>query len=270
MSCLTEQIPVKLSRLTPLLKLSELLSHKKQFLTRVTHHKGISGFQILKFVIVLSGHLVDHRAFQMDNFIMRQYQNVLLAEGIGHGEGHLIMVEFSEIRIQFHILQEIMHPSHVPLKRESETVLFFHISGYFRPCSRLFSDHHGSFVSSKDQGIQMLEKFNSLQVLVTAIFVCDPLSVFFSIIQVQHGCHCIHTQTVYVELFDPVQSVRDQEILDFVFSIIKDLGTPVRMLSLTRVGMLVDTGSIKLCQSVSIFRKMRRYPVEDDTDLIFM
>ena len=95
----------------------------------------------------------------------------------------------------------------------------------------------------------MLEKFNSLQVLVTAIFVRDPLSVF--LIQVQHGCHCIHTQTVYMELFDPVQCVRDQEILDFVFSIIKDLGTPVRMLSLTWVRMLVDTGSVKLCQSVN-------------------
>ena len=52
----------------------------------------------------------------MHNLVMREYQDIILAECIGHGECHLVVIKLAEIRIQLHVLQKIMHPSHVPLK----------------------------------------------------------------------------------------------------------------------------------------------------------
>ena len=116
---LLQQIPVQFSLLTPLSQLSEFLSHKQKFLTRMAEHKRIAGFQILEFFLRLSRHLIDHRAFQMHDLIMGEHENVILGERIRHGESHLVVIIFSEIRIQLHVIQEVMHPSHIPFHGET-------------------------------------------------------------------------------------------------------------------------------------------------------
>ena len=55
---------------------------------------------------------------------------------------------------------------------------------------------------------------------------------------------------------DPVQCVGDQEDLDFRTSVIVDLGSPVRMLTLSRVFMLIDSSSIEIGKSMCILREM--------------
>ena len=116
----------------------------------------------------------------------------------------------------------------------------------------------------------MLEKFNGLQIFISAILVRYPLSILSSIIQVQHRCHRIYTQSIDMELFNPVNRISDQEIFHFIFAIIKYLGSPVRMLTLARVCVLVQACSVKRCQPLLISREMRRYPVKNNTYLIFM
>ena len=207
MAFFSQQIPVKFPCLAPLLELSEILSHKQKLLARMSEHEGISGFQVFKLIVIQSRHLVDHRAFQMNYFIMRQHQHIFFTECIGHGESHLVMIVFAVNRIQFHIFQEIMHPSHVPFKCKSKTVFFFHISGHFRPCSRLFCDHHNAFISSLHQSIQMFEEFNGFQILIAAVLVGNPLSVSLAVIKIQHGSNRIHTKSVHMEFFHPVQCV---------------------------------------------------------------
>ena len=69
---------------------------------------------------------------------------------------------------------------------------------------------------------------------------------------------------------NPEQSVTDQEILHFMFAVIKYLGTPVRMFSFSRICIFIQAGSVKLCQSEGISREMSRYPVENDSDLILV
>ena len=69
----------------------------------------------------------------MNDLVVGQRQDIILTGGVGDAECHLIVVEFSEIWIQFHVLQEIMHPAHVPLEGEAQAALFW-IVGDKWPC----------------------------------------------------------------------------------------------------------------------------------------
>ena len=205
----------------------------------------------------------------MHHFIMGKNQHISLTVSIGHGESHLIMVELTEIRVKLHVFQEIIHPSHVPLQTESKSILLC-ITCNHRPCSGFFSDHNCSVISTKNYCIQMFKELNRFQVLISTVFIGYPFSVFLTVIQIKHGSHCIYTKTIYMALFHPVKGIGDQEILHFRAAIIIDLRSPVRMFSLSRVCMFINSCSVKVHQSMGILRKMGRYPVQDNTDLMLM
>ena len=161
MLLLSQQIPVKLSGLAPLLELSKILSHKEQLLTRMPHHKGISHLEIGKLIVIQARHLTYHGAFQMHHLIVGQHQNVILTVGVGHGKGHKIVRPVAEIGVQLHILQEVIHPSHIPLEGKAQSVIFRNVR-YLGPCGGFLRNHHHARISSQQAGIKMLEKFNGL------------------------------------------------------------------------------------------------------------
>ena len=259
--------PVKLPLLTPLPQLPEILSHKQQLLTRMSHHKCISDFQVFEFVLQFTWHLTEHGAFQMNHLIMRKHQHIFLTVSICNGKGHLVVIILAEIRIQLHIFQEIIHPSHVPFQGKSKTAILCFAS-YLRPCRRLFGDHHSPMISSKDNRIQVLKKFNRLQILIAAVLIGYPLTVTLAIIQIKHGRYCIHTQAVHMAFFDPEKCIGDQEVLYLRTSVIVDLSAPVRMLPLSWVFMLINCCTVKISQSMGILGEMSRNPVQDHTDLL--
>ena len=116
----------------------------------------------------------------------------------------------------------------------------------------------------------MLEKLNGFQIFISTINIRNPLSIFLPVIQIQHGCNCIHTKSVYVIILNPHQCTSDQEVLDLILSVIKDFGSPVRMLSFARVCVFIGCSTIKLCQSMCIFWEMCRHPVKDHANLVLM
>ena len=177
------------------------------------------------------------------------------------------MIALTEIWIQFHVFQEIIHPAHVPFQRKSKAIILCFTCN-LRPCGRLLCDHNRTVVSSKYNGIQMFEEFYCFKVLVITVLIGNPLAIFLAIIQIEHRCNCIYTEAVYMAFLDPVQCVGDQEVLDFRTSVIVDLGSPVRMLTLSRVFMLIDSSSIEIGKSMCILREMSRNPVEYNTDLV--
>ena len=73
-----------------------------------------------------------------------------------------------------------------------------------------------------------------------------------------------------MELFKPVQSIPNQEVLYFILTVVKDFCAPVRMFSKTWIWVFIQWFSVKVCQSKGIFREMSRYPVKNDTDVMFM
>ena len=128
-----KQIPVKALCLIPLCRLSKILPHKQQLLTRMHHHQAICCPEITELIRHVSRHLVNHGLLQMHNFIMGQNKHVVLAVSIHKTECNLILMIFSENRITFHILKKIMHPTHVPLVSKSQAIIC-HVTGHLRPC----------------------------------------------------------------------------------------------------------------------------------------
>ena len=59
----------------------------------------------------------------------------------------------------------------------------------------------------------------------------------------------------------PIEGIANEEILHLCLLIVKDLGSPVRVLPQTTVRMLVAGGSVKIRQSVGILGKMCGNPV---------
>ena len=60
----------------------------------------------------------------MYDLIMREHQNVFFTVSVFEAERQLMVIVFSEIRVDFHILKKIIHPSHVPFIGETESALF--------------------------------------------------------------------------------------------------------------------------------------------------
>ena len=104
---------------------------------------------------------------------------------ICHGECHIVVSTASHYGIQLHIFAEVMHPAHVPLKCKSKAVCSDG-SGNIRPCGRLFRNGDKPGISSSYHGIQMLEKYNGIQILIVTVLIGKPLSLLLAVIQIQH------------------------------------------------------------------------------------
>ena len=116
----------------------------------------------------------------------------------------------------------------------------------------------------------MFEKFNRIQIFIAAIDICNPFSIFLSIVQIEHRGNRIHAQSVYMKFPDPVQCVCNKEIFYFVFCQIKDSGSPIGMLTLSGIRIFKNTLSVKASQSMLIRTKVSRYPIQNDPDPVSM
>ena len=71
-------------------------------------------------------------------------------------------------------------------------------------------------------------------------------------------------------LFRPEQCVCNQEVGYLRTTVVVDQSAPVRMCALTRILMLIYTGSVKCSQTIRITREMCRYPVKDHANALLM
>ena len=127
-----DQEPVKLLFVSPFHKLREFTAHKEKFLARMRICKSIKRPESGKFFFIRSIHLIDHRTFAVYNLVMRIRQDIILAVGIIHGEYNRSVIIFSEQRIQFHVVQSIMHVTHIPFVNKSQSVRIINIACHFR------------------------------------------------------------------------------------------------------------------------------------------
>ena len=114
----------------------------------------------------------------------------------------------------------------------------------------------------------MLQELHRIQVFMAAVNVGNPLSVILSVIQIEHGCHRVHTDAVGMILLCPEQSVGDEEVGYLRSGVIVNQGSPVRMSTLSRVSVLVEAGSVKLRHAPGVSREMGGNPVQDHADAL--
>ena len=69
-----------------------------------------------------------------------------------------------------------------------------------------------------------------------------------------------------MELLDPVQGVGDQERLHLVAPVVEDVGAPLLVLALARVGMLVERRAVEAAQRPVVLGEVAGHPVQDHPD----
>ncbi len=130
----------------------------------------------------------------------------------------------------------------------------------------LLGDCHHAGVAVVHLLVELFEESDRLEVLAPTVLVGDPLPGLARVVEVQHRRHRVDAQPVDMELLDPVQRVGDQEVAHLVAPEVEDQGSPVRLRTTPRVGVLVQRGAVEARQRPLIAREMRRDPVDDDPD----
>ena len=264
-----QKFPFHAAVFVPLIVFGQILPHEQQLLSGMCHHIAVAGAQIRELVRILSGHLPQHRSLAVHHFVMGQNQHEMLAVRVNHGKGQLIVVVGAEIGIIADIIEEIVHPPHVPLHGKTESVIV-QIPGDLGPGGGLLRDGQRPSSPLLDHAVDVLQKFHGLQVLVAAIDIGYPLSIVLSVVEIQHRSHRIHADAIRMILFDPVQGVGDQIVTHFRPSVIVDESAPVGVEPLSGILMLVQACPVERGQSPGIPREMGRNPVQNHADARFV
>ena len=85
--------------------------------------------------------------------------------------------------------------------------------------------------------VKSLEEINCFKILASSKAIRFPLAFLPAVIEVEHRSDRIDTKTIYVVLVQPKEGVGNQEVTDFVATIIEDQGAPVGMFTLTGIFM---------------------------------
>src|SRR3989338_4896094 len=141
-------------------------------------------------------------------------------------------------RILTHIFERVVHPTHVPLHGEAQSPKINRTRNH-RPGSGFLVDGECTGKLLMHYHVQLLDELQSLQVLAPTVLVWQPLAGLAGIVEVDHGSHGVHAQTVYVELIHPVVGVGDKEVAYFVAAVVENVSAPVLMLPDTRIFVLV-------------------------------
>ena len=139
-----------------------------------------------------------------------------------------------------------------------------------REACGFFGNEDGVRREATHDAVQVLQELERIVVDVAAVLVRHPLAGALAVVEVEHGCHSVHTQAVAVEFLEPVHRVCNEEVLDFVAAQVEDVCAPVRMFALARVGMLVAGGAIKAAKRVSVLGEVCRNPVENHADFVLV
>ena len=122
----------------------------------------------------------------------------------------------------------------------------------------------------KNQCIQASDEINCLKVFVSAVFVGDPFAVVAVIVEIEHRGDGIHAKSVNMIVSQPEFGRAHQEGSDLVPTVVKDLGAPLLMFALSRVGVFVAGLAVKVGKTVCVSREVGRNPVENDTDTVLV
>src|SRR5207247_10420571 len=114
-----KKVPIETLRKIPFFPLSKFSSHKKEFFSGVPPHISKEGTQICKTLPEITWHLVNQGTLYMYDLIMRKWQNKVLGIGIHQRECNIIVMISSMDRIHVHVVQHIMHPTHIPFQTKS-------------------------------------------------------------------------------------------------------------------------------------------------------
>ena len=117
---ISQRAPVERRIVIPLGGLAELSAHEQELLPRKRPHHSEQEAQVGKLLPAIARHLAEQRALAVHHFVVRKRQHEVFRERVDGAERQLVVMMTTMYRIALHVLQRVMHPSHVPLEVEAE------------------------------------------------------------------------------------------------------------------------------------------------------
>ena len=152
-----EQVPIDARVVVPLAPLADFLAHENQLFTGARPHVRKQRALIRELAQAIAGHLREHRAFAVHDFVMRERQHKIFAPRVEQAEGQIAMVVAAVDGIEREVLERVMHPAHVPLEAEAEPAHEDRAADP-RPRRGFLGDHHDAGVEAVDVLVELLEK----------------------------------------------------------------------------------------------------------------
>ena len=244
MTVIFQQAPGELGLVIPFRRGAEFIAHKKQFSAGMGHHIGIQQAQVGKFLPVIARHLIEHRRFSVDHFIMAQREDEVLVKVVRHTEAELVLVVATEDGVKLEVVEGIVHPAHHPLHPEAKSVRKGWLADA-RPVRCLF--RNGLYIRKipVNHLVEIFYKGDRFQVAIPAMFIWLPFSCFPGVIQLEHRADRVHPQTVDMIVVQPVAGIAGQKRFDFPPFIIEDIAVPVRVKSLAHIRIFIGVCTVE-------------------------
>ena len=179
------------------------------------------------------------------------------------------MIPLAVDRIGLDVLQDVVHPAHVPLVGEPEAANPRRTADR-RPRRRLFGDGDRAGRLGVRLRVELADEVDRLEVLAAAEAVRNPLAVVARVVEVEHRRDGVDAQAVGVVLLQPEERVGEQEAAHLGAPVVEDERAPVAVLALPRIGVLEERRAVELGEPERVLRKVARHPVEDDADVVLM
>ena len=114
--------------------------------------------------------------------------------------------------------------------------------------------------------VQLLQERDGLQVLAAAEDVRHPLALAPRVVEVEHRRDRVHAQAVDVQLAEPVERRREQEVAHLVAAEVEDERSPVGVRAAAGIVVLVERRAVEARERPVVAREVRGHPVEDHAD----
>ena len=205
------QEPLNRLVVAPLNKLADLVAHKVELGTGVSHLVEGERAQAGKLAPPVARHAADERALAVHNLVVAQRADEVLGKGVHDGEREQAVVAGAPGKIGLHVVQGVVHPAHVPLIVEAQAAVLRRI-GHERPRGGLLGHHHHVGEMGLHGAVDLADKRAGVQVLLGTVLIELLLDgIIDAKVEVQHAGHAVHANAVHVEVLKPVQHVGDQE-----------------------------------------------------------
>ncbi len=264
-----QHVPLQALVVLPLAALAELAAHEQQLLARMAPHVAQQQAQVGELLALVPGHAPEQGALAVHHLVVGQGQHEVLGEGVPDAESELIVVMLAIDGIPGEVAQGVVHPAHVPFHAEAQATGVGR-ARYHGPGGGFLGHHLDVRMGAVGGLVQAAQEMDGGNVLLAAVFVGDPFARLTAVIQVEHGGHGIHAQTVHVVAVQPEQGAGEQEGAHLVAAVIEDVAVPLGVIALLGIGMLEQVGAVEVCQAVLVAGEMGRHPVEDDAYALLM
>ena len=172
---IVEQVPVEAEVVVPLAPLPEFRAHEQQLLAGMAVHVAVQRPQGRVLLPHVARHLVEHRALAVHDLVVRERQDEVLGVHVERRERHQVVLPAAMDRILAGVLEDVVHPAHVPLVGEAEAA-DVHRPADAGPRRRFLRRGQRAGELAVRQPVQLLQERDRLEVLAAAEPVRNPFA----------------------------------------------------------------------------------------------